>query len=223
MFVLMLVSCATGTDVTKKNDDGSPIWTTEIPVSNRLLYGVGSAKFSTESNSREASYVNAVSDLGRKITVRINDATAAYSSESEKNLAEAFENIRVLTVSVTVKGVKTVDRWKAEDGTVWTLVSYEIKNLPKLYSDAANSYTAQQEEKKINVMNRLATLLEELGDRDDAEAVEMRSLAEKRASELVFEIESVSSGLHTEEITETLRENLIKDGYTGEEVPEEVN
>ena len=66
--VLMLASCATGTDITQKNNDGSPIWTTVIPESNKLLYGVGSAKFSTEKNSRDASYSAAVGGLRSPIS-----------------------------------------------------------------------------------------------------------------------------------------------------------
>lgn len=211
--VLMLASCATGTDITQKNNDGSPIWTTVIPESNKLLYGVGSAKFSTEKNSRDASYSAAVADLARKVSVRIQDASSAYSSDADSELLTAYENVRTLTVNVTLKGVKTVDRWKAEDGTVWTLVSLEAKRLPEIYSDAANSWKAQQEEKKLSIMNKLVALKESLGDRNDDKAVEIRSLAEERAGEMILEIEQLMAGMHFSEITENITADLAKDGY----------
>lgn len=210
---LMLASCATGTDITQKNNDGSPIWTTVIPESNKLLYGVGSAKFSTEKNSRDASYSAAVADLARKVSVRIQDASSAYSSDADSELLTAYENVRTLTVNVTLKGVKTVDRWKAEDGTVWTLVSLEAKRLPEIYSDAANSWKAQQEEKKLSIMNKLVALKESLGDRNDDKAVEIRSLAEERAGEMIVEIEQLMSAMHFNEITENITADLAKDGY----------
>ena len=210
---LMLASCATGTDITQKNNDGSPIWTTVIPESNKLLYGVGSAKFSTEKNSRDASYSAAVADLARKVSVRIQDASSAYSSDADSELLTAYENVRTLTVNVTLKGVKTVDRWKAEDGTVWTLVSLEAKRLPEIYSDAANSWKAQQEEKKLSIMNKLVALKESLGDRNDDKAVEIRSLAEERAGEMIVEIEQLMSAMHFNEITENITTDLAKDGY----------
>ena len=210
---LMLASCATGTDITQKNNDGSPIWTTVIPESNKLLYGVGSAKFSTEKNSRDASYSAAVADLARKVSVRIQDASSAYSSDADSELLTAYENVRTLTVNVTLKGVKTVDRWKAEDGTVWTLVSLEAKRLPGIYSDAANSWKAQQEEKKLSIMNKLVALQESLGDRNDDKATEIRSLAEERAGEMIVEIEQLMSGMHFSEITENITADLAKDGY----------
>ena len=211
--VLMLASCATGTDITQKNNDGSPIWTTVIPESNKLLYGVGSAKFSTEKNSRDASYSAAVADLARKVSVRIQDASSAYSSDADSELLTAYENVRTLTVNVTLKGVKTVDRWKAEDGTVWTLVSLEVKRLPEIYSDAANSWKAQQEEKKLSIMNKLVALKESLGDRNDDKAVEIRSLAEERAGEMIVEIEQLMSAMHFNEITENITADLARDGY----------
>lgn len=213
LVALMLASCATGTDITQKNNDGSPIWTTVIPESNKLLYGVGSAKFSTEKNSRDASYSAAVADLARKVSVRIQDASSAYSSDADSELLTAYENVRTLTVNVTLKGVKTVDRWKAEDGTVWTLVSLEAKRLPEIYSDAANSWKAQQEEKKLNIMNKLVALQESLGDRNDDKAVEIRSLAEERAGEMIVEIEQLMSAMHFNEITENITTDLAKDGY----------
>ena len=210
---LMLASCATGTDITQKNNDGSPIWTTVIPESNKLLYGVGSAKFSTEKNSRDASYSAAVADLARKVSVRIQDASSAYSSDADSELLTAYENVRTLTVNVTLKGVKTVDRWKAEDGTVWTLVSLEAKRLPEIYSDAANSWKAQQEERKLSIMNKLVALKESLGDRNDDKAVEIRSLAEERAGEMIVEIEELMGAMHFSEITENITTDLAKDGY----------
>ena len=214
---LMLASCATGTDITQKNNDGSPIWTTVIPESNKLLYGVGSAKFSTEKNSRDASYSAAVADLARKVSVRIQDASSAYSSDADSELLTAYENVRTLTVNVTLKGVKTVDRWKAEDGTVWTLVSLEAKRLPEIYSDAANSWKAQQEEKKLSIMNKLVALKENLGDRNDDKAVEIRSLAEERSSEMILEIEQLMAGMHFSEITENIKTELARDGYNDAE------
>lgn len=217
LVLLTFVSCATGTNIKEKNEDGSPIWTTVIPESNRLLYGVGSAKFSNDKNSSDASYSAAVTDLARKISVRIKDASSAYSSDADSNVLSAYENIRTLTVNVTLKGVKTVERWKAEDGTVWTLVSFEIKKLPEIYSDAANTWKAQQEEKKLSILNKLVLLQGNLDGRSDEKAIEMNALAEQRANEMVFEIDQTLAGVREEEIAETIRANLLADGYSYEE------
>lgn len=213
IMAILAVSCATGTDITQKNNDGSPIWTTVIPESNKVLYGVGSAKFSTDKNSRDASYSDAVADLARKISTRIKEATASYVSDSEGAMADAYENIRVMTVNVTIKGIKAVERWKAEDGTVWTLVSFNVKDLPELYNDAANSYKAQQEERRLDIMNRYKKLLEESKEHEGENTLAMLEMAKARADEMIYDIETVNAAIAAEEISETISINLERDGY----------
>lgn len=220
LMAFLAISCTTGTDITKKNNDGSPIWTTEIPQSNRLIYGVGSAKFSTDANSRDASYSNAVADLARKISVRIKDASASYVSDTSEKVSEAYENIRVMTVNITMKGVKAVERWKAEDGTVWTLVSFAVKDLPELYADAANSYKAQQEERRLDILSRYNALMEENMKKGNENASEILEMAKERSAEMISEIEYVKDAIKADEVAENIISGLEKDGYDLSEVEE---
>lgn len=138
LMLFALCSCATGTDLTKKNRDGSPIWTTEIPSSNRYLYGVGKAKLLGESSSQVAADANARVDLAKKIRVNVKDNFSSYYSESGDNIAEAMEQVMVQTVDLAMNRIVVEQRWTAKDGTVWTLVSVRTKDLPALYKDAAN-------------------------------------------------------------------------------------
>lgn len=220
LMAFLAISCATGTDITKKNNDGSPIWTTEIPQSSRLIYGVGSAKFSTDANSRDASYSNAVADLARKISVRIKDASASYVSDTSEKVSEAYENIRVMTVNITMKGVKAVERWKAEDGTVWTLVSFAVKDLPELYADAANSYKAQQEERRLDILSRYNALMEENMKKGSENASEILEMAKERSDEMISEIEYVKDAIKADEVAGNIISGLEKDGYDLSEVEE---
>ena len=84
VIAIMLASCATETDITEKNADGSPIWTTEVPQSNKYVYGVGSAKLSNQQNSRTAADANARADLSRKLTIKHVVDFIAISSYGEK-------------------------------------------------------------------------------------------------------------------------------------------
>ncbi|MCQ2412001.1 MAG: LPP20 family lipoprotein [Sphaerochaetaceae bacterium] len=138
LMLLALVSCATGTDITQKNRDGSPIWTTEIPSSNRYLYGVGKAKLLGESSSQMAADANARLDLARQIRVNLKENLSSYYSESGASTMEAMEQVMVQTVDLAMNKVVVEQRWTAKDGTVWSLVSFKSKDLPALYKDAAN-------------------------------------------------------------------------------------
>ena len=213
LVLFLMVSCATGTDIRKKNKDGSPIWVKEIPVSNKLVYGVGRAKLSNLQNSQDASYAEATSNLAKKLSVRVNEATTLFSNDIESVVFEAYESIKVMTVSFTLKGVILEDRWVAEDGTVWTLVSLKIKDLPAMYGDAANDYAKQQEEKKNSTMKKLEELLAEIGETEDAETLTLIKLATDKANSIVEEIDFALSEVNAEGVRNKIEESLLEDGF----------
>ena len=217
VLVLLLVSCATGTNINEKNNDGSPIWTTEIPKSNKLLYGVGKAKLSTDKNSQDASYSLAVSDLAKQISVRIDEATTYYSNDTNKLATAAYETIKVTSVSLSVNGVVTEARWTAEDGTVWTLVSIKVKNLPKIYEDASNSYKKEQEEAIETIKAKLDALLGQIGDQSDNDSLTLKAAAEKKANELQKEITETLASVDCEGVRDEIEKLLIADGYSLED------
>jgi len=213
-FVLaLLCSCATGTDITRKNEDGSPIWTTEIPTSNRVLYGVGKAKLMIDSNSQQAADAAARTDLAYKISVNIRDALAMYSNEASEVVVSAFENLTVQSVNLTMKKVVVEQRWTADDGTVWSLVSFRIKDLPALYADAANDYLNQLEEKRISTERKLIDLLAELGDSTDSNVVELKRLAQAKADSIINEVDEVAGSIDVDAQVRTLSEYLSLNGY----------
>lgn len=213
-FVLaLLCSCATGTDITRKNEDGSPIWTTEIPTSNRVLYGVGKAKLMIDSNSQQAADAAARTDLAYKISVNIRNALAMYTNEASEVVVSAFENLTVQSVNLTMKKVVVEQRWTADDGTVWSLVSFRIKDLPALYADAANDYLNQLEEKRISTERKLIDLLAELGDSTDSNVVELKRLAQAKADSIINEVDEVAGSIDVDAQVRTLSEYLSLNGY----------
>lgn len=147
--ISLLFSCATGTDITAKNKDGSPIWVTTIPESTRLYYGVGSAKLSNFQNSQSASDTTAKSDLAKRLETTIKEATGVYSNDAMGTVIQAYEKITMEVVTVTMRGVNVEQRWTAADGTVWSLVSFPIKNVDKNMALEANNYKNKLVERKI--------------------------------------------------------------------------
>ena len=213
LVLMLLSSCATGTDITAKNKDGSPIWTTEIPTSNRYLYGVGRAKLTIASNSEQAADAAARADLAKKINVNVKDALAMYTNESSATIVSAFETIIVESVNLTMKRVVVEQRWTAPDGTVWSLVSFRIKDLPDLYADSANDYLNQLEEKKISTQNKLIELLRELGDSEDADVVELKKLAQEKADGILSETEEILRSIDVQAQRNDISEYLTGNGY----------
>lgn len=183
----LIVSCAsTETDIDAVNEDGSPVWVTDVPESRKFIYGVGSAKLSNDNNSQNSADARARADLARKLQATIQEATVNYTNDAEGSLLNAYEQLTMQMVNFTVHGIKIEQRWKAPDGTIWSLVSIEAKTLDDQYALAANDYLNQLEAKKVETDNKLADLLAELsaieGDttaiRDEAIRVANSQIAE---------------------------------------------
>ena len=183
----LIVSCAsTETDIDAVNEDGSPVWVTDVPESRKFIYGVGSAKLTNDNNSQNSADARARADLARKLQATIQEATVNYTNDAEGSLLNAYEQLTMQMVNFTVQGIKIEQRWKAPDGTIWSLVSIEAKTLDDQYALAANDYLNQLEAKKVETDNKLADLLAELsaieGDttaiRDEAIRVANSQIAE---------------------------------------------
>lgn len=210
----LLCSCTTGTDISKKNSDGSPIWIAEVPKSSEYLYGVGKAKLTIDSNSQQAADAAARSDLALKINVSIDNALAIYSNETSATVVSAYEALIMQSVNLAMRKVVVEERWTAKDGTVWSLVSFRVKNLPEIYADAANDYLNQLEERRLSTEAKLVVLLEELKHSTDGYSVELKIIAQEKADSIVSEIEEI-----TEEMGDiasqvnTLEDFLVKEGF----------
>lgn len=213
LILAIISSCMTGTDITKKNKDGSPIWTTEIPKSSVVLYGVGKAKLLMDSNSQLAADAAARNDLALKINANVKEALTIYSNEASSVVVSAYETIIMQSVNLTMKNIMVEQRWTAPDGTVWSLVSFKIKNLPELYKDAANDYMNQLEEKKISTQEKLVTLLSELGSSSESDVVEMKTVAQDKANSIISEIDEILGGLDIDTSATLIELYLIQKGY----------
>lgn len=211
--VLMVCSCATGTDINKKNRDGSPIWTTEIPKSSRLIYGVGSAKLLVPTNSQQAADATARADLALKIRANLDGSMAVYSSEASEAVSSAYQSVIVQSVNLTMNRVEVEQRWTAKDGTVWSLVSFRIKDLPELYADSANDYLNQLEELRILTLAKLEAELKAIGESDSAEVAQKRAQAQQEADSALAAINAVIAGMDIAGHEAGLLEYLTAQGF----------
>ncbi len=142
VLVGLLASC--GTDLSKKNADGSPIWTTTIPSGGKRIYGVGKARLTLDATSEQAADTFARSDLSKKIESTLKEFNTHYTMDTEGKTAQAYEQLVVETVNLTLRKVSVEQRWRAPDGTVWSLVSLATKELPVIYSETAGRIAAER-------------------------------------------------------------------------------
>lgn len=210
--LVLLASCATETDIDAVNDDGSPIWTTIVPESNKFVYGVGRAKLSTEANSTNSAEANARADLARKLQSTIKEATTNYTIDTEGELRNAYEQITMQVVNFTIQGVKTEQHWTAPDGTVWALVSIEAKSLDDQYALAANDYLMQIEKKKADTESKLADLLATLEEKEE-DTTAIKEEAQKQAFSLIAEYDNQLKGINVEALAKAIDTYTTSLGY----------
>ncbi len=210
--LLIITSCATETDIDAVNDDGSPIWTTIVPESNKYVYGVGRAKLSNEANSTASADADARADLASKLQSTIKEATSNYTNDSEGDLRNAYEQITIQFVEFTMRGVKTEQHWTAPDGTVWSLVSLEAKTLDDQYALAANDYLTQIEAKKVETESKLADLLEALAaqEGDTSAAAEE---ANRQAQIIINSCDNQLNGIDVDGLAAVIDAYTTAQGY----------
>ncbi|MDD3162777.1 MAG: LPP20 family lipoprotein [Sphaerochaetaceae bacterium] len=214
-----LVSCYSvkETDIEAVNSDGSPVWTAEVPQSNKYIYGVGSSHLLSAENSSNAADLKARADLARKLQLTLSDAAASYENEASGVAVAAYESLIVETVSLTVRGINVVQHWTAPDGTVWSLVSFKARDLEDLFEMAANDFDKKLEKQKLDIESKRLDLIKSLeaarSDQKSKETDEAISIANDVASKATSEIEKTQNAIDAEALLGSLSELLSNMGY----------
>ena len=199
---LVMLSCV--------STDGRPSWVDDIPSKWGRVCGVGEARLSTSHNSRMASEAAARADLARRLEVSIDEAVATYVNDSHSRILNAYEEITIQTVDLSIRNIRLDERWTDEDGTVWTLVSSPSSDVDDIFALAANDYRSRLEERRLDSGARYMALLEELAAASDsAEAEAIAGAALDYISDEISTIDEILSGISDEDI-EAIKGIIIK-------------
>lgn len=189
---LIMLSCV--------STDGRPSWVDDIPSKWGRVCGVGEARLSTSHNSRMASEAAARADLARRLEVSIDEAVATYVNDSHSRILNAYEEITIQTVDLSIRNIRLDERWTDEDGTVWTLVSIPSSDVDDIFVMAANDYRSKLEERRLDIEARYMALLEELSSSASADAEAIAKAALDYISDEVSTIDEILSGISDEDI-----------------------
>ncbi len=199
---LVMLSCV--------STDGRPSWVDDIPSKWGRVCGVGEARLSTSHNSRMASEAAARADLARRLEVSIDEAVATYVNDSHSRILNAYEEITIQTVDLSIRNIRLDERWTDEDGTVWTLVSIPSSDVDDIFAMAANDYRSKLEERRLDIEARYMALLEELSSSASADAEAIAKAALDYISDEVSAIDDVLRGISEEDIA-GIAELLMRD------------
>jgi hypothetical protein len=124
--VLLVFGCAS-----KPRSGGSnlPDWVINPPEQTGMLYGIGSAKLSSEQQSITMADSRARQSVAFQLRTNVQAMITDYARESgTQNNSAALQFAEVVgrqLVNLELSGAKPVKREKMKDGTFWVLISYD--------------------------------------------------------------------------------------------------
>ncbi len=103
------------------------------PSSNDTLYGVGDAKMATLSLSRSTAIARARDDIAGQVSVSVKNALTDYAQQAgeggNQQTVQFVETVSRQVADVTLSGCRTEQVEVADDGSVYVLVSYDVKSV----------------------------------------------------------------------------------------------
>lgn len=149
-------SCHSTPRVTK---DGAPLWTERTPKDTRSVhYAVGFAKQSTSQMSHHRAEAAAKDAIARWAETSVDNSLINFIQDSgdaftNREMLEVFESMSLQTVSIALRGVEVVERYEADDGTVWVLSTYPLQNLKEAYRLKSEELERKYELIKAKLLN----------------------------------------------------------------------
>jgi hypothetical protein len=156
----MLVLSCKGAPSAHLQDPNSPPWLSDFPPDG-MIWGIGSAKQSSDEFSRTTAEVRARTSVARQLSAKVdamfNDYMRDAGTVDNQTALSLQENVSRQVTSLQLNGVRPIKRWKAPNGTWWYMVEYNAADAktvlaPVFTSEEAN-YAEFKAEEALRMMD----------------------------------------------------------------------
>jgi len=134
MILALLAGCASGGDKVKERRD-LPEWFLNPPVSDEVVYGLGMAKLSSDSLSRDTAIARARRDVAQQVSTRVQSMMTDYAQEAgaegNSQTVNLVESITKQVADVELRNSTTEKVYAAVDGNWYAMVSYPKSEMGK--------------------------------------------------------------------------------------------
>lgn len=174
MIFAMMAGCASGEKVQERRD--LPEWFLSPPVSEDVIYGLGMAKMSSDSLSRDTGIARARKDVALQVSTRVQSMMTDYAQESGTGDAAQVltfvESITKQVADVELQGAVTEKVYAAVDGTWFAMVSYPKNSMLDNVEDVfvRNEEAAYSEFKADQALQKLEASLNDNPTKSEASA-----------------------------------------------------
>jgi len=149
---LLVLSCTSEQDKAAANltvgtelRENIPVFFLTPPVSDQKIYGVGSANERYLSLSRTLALARARDDVARQVDLQVRNAITDYiqvAGTDDVQVIRFVETISRQVADVSLRGAIPTEVFRAEDGTIYALVEYDINNVTR---EAQNVFRRSEE------------------------------------------------------------------------------
>ncbi len=130
--LLILVGACSSTpeevksDVERRRD--FPTWFLVPPSSDDMIYGLGMAKMSSDTLSRDTAIARARRDVATQVSTRVQTVMADYAQEAgvdgDRQSISFIETVSKQVADVQLRNAITKEVYPATDGTWYAMVAY---------------------------------------------------------------------------------------------------
>ena len=126
--LVLLAGCASGGSEKVKERRDLPEWFLNPPVSEDVIYGLGMAKMSSDSLSRDTAIARARKDVALQVSTRVQSMMTDYAQEAgaegNTQTINFVETITKQIADVELRNAVTEKVYAAVDGNWFAMVSY---------------------------------------------------------------------------------------------------
>ncbi|OQY35658.1 MAG: hypothetical protein B6241_00255 [Spirochaetaceae bacterium 4572_59] len=138
MIFAMMAGCASTASEPEQRRD-LPEWYLNPPVAEDVIYGLGQAKMSTDSLSRDTAISRARTDIAKQVNTRVQNVMTDYAQQAgEGENAQFISMVETITKQISdveLKGAVTEKVYAAVDGNWYAMVSYPKTEITDAVED----------------------------------------------------------------------------------------
>jgi hypothetical protein len=156
--VLFAVSCGGTPEPQRIDDPNMPEWLNDFAPED-VIWGIGSAKQSSDSMSMTTAEARARTGVARQLNAKVDAMFTDYNRDAgtvgSQTALSLQEDVSRQITSMQLNGARPVKRWKAPDSTWWYLVEYRISDAREALAPMFTSEEARYAEFKADEALRM--------------------------------------------------------------------
>jgi hypothetical protein len=155
--VLLAAGCG-GTPKERIDDPNLPEWLNDFAPED-AIWGIGSAKQSSEQMSMTTAEARARTGVARQLDSKVEAMFTDYMRDAgtvgSQTALSLQEDVSRQITSMQLNGARPIKRWKAPDSTWWYLVEYKISDARAALAPVFTSEEARYAEFKADEALRM--------------------------------------------------------------------